>query len=221
MQTNLGTKSVCSLVTKCSNGFGYTNLAHSRSHKIEKKQKKWIWSIFVKVFRSHMNESALYLHHPDIDGATIFVHHGESPALTISFNAAISTPSGRHGAAILAHPGVASVLKIFFTVVLNNDSNNTTTADHATNFPSKTPSTSARLFSQTARRNVPPLLLQHFSEKKSGPRRRRIAKLEESLTRQHRLGGRACRKLGGAGSSPKNTSIALDRAFPSLTGITL
>ena len=40
MQTNLGTKSVCSLVTKYSNGFGYTNLDHSRSHKIEKKKKK-------------------------------------------------------------------------------------------------------------------------------------------------------------------------------------
>ena len=30
VQTNLGTKSVCSLVTKRSNGFGYTNLDHSR-----------------------------------------------------------------------------------------------------------------------------------------------------------------------------------------------
>ena len=33
VQTNLGTKSVCSLVTKRSDGFGYTNLDHSRSHK--------------------------------------------------------------------------------------------------------------------------------------------------------------------------------------------
>ena len=40
VQTNLGTKSVCSLVTKRSNGFGYTNLDHSRSHKIEKNKKK-------------------------------------------------------------------------------------------------------------------------------------------------------------------------------------
>ena len=97
-----------------------------------------------------------------------FAHHGQSPALTVYFNAAISTPSGRHGAAILAHPGVASVLKIFLTVVLNNDSNNTTTAEHATNFDTKTPSTSARLFSHTAMRNVTPLLLQRFSKKKSG-----------------------------------------------------
>ena len=40
VQTNLDTKSVCSLVTKRSNGFGYTNLDHSRSHKIEKNKKK-------------------------------------------------------------------------------------------------------------------------------------------------------------------------------------
>ena len=61
-----------------------------------------------------------------------------------------------------------AVLKIFFTVVLNNDSNDTTTVEHATNFPTKAPSTSARLFSHTARRNVPLPLLQRFSEKKSG-----------------------------------------------------
>ena len=53
------------------------------------------------------------------------------------------------------------------------------------------------------------------------PRRRRIPKPEGRLTGQHRLGGRACRKLGGAESSPKNTSIALDCAFLSLTDITL
>ena len=48
VQTNLGAKSVCGLVTKRSNGFRYTNLDHSRSHKIEKKKKKKrIWSIFV------------------------------------------------------------------------------------------------------------------------------------------------------------------------------
>ena len=47
------------------------------------------------------------------------------------------------------------------------------------------------------------------------------SKPEGRLTRQHRLGERACRKLGGAGSSPKSTSIALDRDVPSLTNITL
>ena len=46
-QTDFGTKSVCSPVTKSSNGFGYTNLDHSRTHKIEKTRKKRIWSIFV------------------------------------------------------------------------------------------------------------------------------------------------------------------------------
>ena len=46
-QTDLVTKSVCSLVTKSSNGFGHTNLDHSRTHKIEKTRKKRIWSIFV------------------------------------------------------------------------------------------------------------------------------------------------------------------------------
>ena len=40
MQTNLGTKSFRELVTKRSNGFGYTNLDHSRSHEIEKILKK-------------------------------------------------------------------------------------------------------------------------------------------------------------------------------------
>ena len=39
VQTNLGTKSVCNLVRKRSNGFGYTNMDHSRSHKIEKNPK--------------------------------------------------------------------------------------------------------------------------------------------------------------------------------------
>ncbi|CAN0357008.1 unnamed protein product, partial [Ascophyllum nodosum] len=38
------------------------------------------------------------------------------------------------------------------------------------------------------------------------PRRQRTPKPEGRLTRQHRLGGRACRKLGGSGSSPKNTA---------------
>ena len=36
VQTNLGTKSVFSLVTKRSNGFGYTNLDHSRFEKNKK-----------------------------------------------------------------------------------------------------------------------------------------------------------------------------------------
>ena len=40
MQTDLGTESIRSLVTKRSNGFGYTNLGHSRSHKIEKNKTK-------------------------------------------------------------------------------------------------------------------------------------------------------------------------------------
>ena len=48
------------------------------------------------------------------------------------------------------------------------------------------------------------------------------SKPEGRLTHQHRIGGRACRKLGGAGSSPKNTSIVETlRGFPSLTDITL
>ena len=54
-----------------------------------------------------------YLHHLDIDRATIFARHGISPALTIYFNAVTSTLSGRHGAAILARHDVASALKIF------------------------------------------------------------------------------------------------------------
>ena len=39
VQTTLGTKSVCGLVTKRSNGCGYTNLDRSRSHKIEKNKQ--------------------------------------------------------------------------------------------------------------------------------------------------------------------------------------
>ena len=54
VQTNLGTKSVCSLVTKRSNGFGYTNLDHSRSHKIEKNKNKngfgpFLYKFFVPI----------------------------------------------------------------------------------------------------------------------------------------------------------------------------
>ena len=80
-------------------------------------------------------------------------------------------------------------------------------------YPTKTPSISARLFSHTARGNVPPFSCRTFFRNKvryngleHRPRRRR-AKPAGSLTHQHHLGGRACRKLGGAGSSPKNTSI--------------
>ena len=50
MQTNLGTKSVCNLVTKRSNGFGYTNLDHSRSHKIEKNEKNGFGPFTYKFF---------------------------------------------------------------------------------------------------------------------------------------------------------------------------
>ena len=52
MQTNLGTKSVCSLVTKRSNGFGYTgtNLDLSRSHKIEKNKKSGFGPFSSKFF---------------------------------------------------------------------------------------------------------------------------------------------------------------------------
>ena len=93
------------------------------------------------------------------------------------------------------------------------------TAQNSFPFPIKTPSTSARLFSHTARRNVPPLLLQNdfpklvrYNGPGHRPRHRRISKPEGRLARQHHSGGRACRKLQGAGSTPKNTSIALDRA---------
>ena len=43
-------KSVCSLVTKRLNGFGYTNLDHSRSHKIEKRKEKGFSPFFYKFF---------------------------------------------------------------------------------------------------------------------------------------------------------------------------
>ena len=53
VQTNLGTKSVCNVVTKRSNGFGYTSLDHSRSHKIEKTKKNgsgpFSYSFFVPI----------------------------------------------------------------------------------------------------------------------------------------------------------------------------
>ena len=76
---------------------------------------------------------------------------------------------------------------------------------------------------------LPPLLLQNaffpkqirYNGPRHRPRRRRMPKLEGRLTRQYRSGERACRKLGGAGSSPKSTSIALDRAFLSFTDIAL
>ena len=51
VQTNLGTKSVCNLVTtKRSNCFGYTNLYHSRSHKIEKPEKNGFGPFSYKFF---------------------------------------------------------------------------------------------------------------------------------------------------------------------------
>ena len=50
MQTNLGTKFVCSLATKSSNGFGFTNLDHSRSHKIEKNKKNGFGPFSYKFF---------------------------------------------------------------------------------------------------------------------------------------------------------------------------
>ena len=49
MQTNLGTKSVCN-ITKRSNGFDYTNLDHSRSHKIEKYRKNGSGPVSYKFF---------------------------------------------------------------------------------------------------------------------------------------------------------------------------
>ena len=50
VQTNLGTKSVCTLVTKRSNGFGYTNLDHSRSHKIGRNKKNGFVPFSYKFF---------------------------------------------------------------------------------------------------------------------------------------------------------------------------
>ena len=50
VQTNLGTKCVCNLVTKRSNGFGYMNLDHSRSHKIEKPEKNGFGPFSYKFF---------------------------------------------------------------------------------------------------------------------------------------------------------------------------
>ena len=80
-------------------------------------------------------------------------------------------------------------------------------------FSTKAPSISARLFSHTARGNVPPFSCRALFRNKvrynglgHHPRRRR-ANPVGSLTHQHHLGGGACRKLGGAGSTPKNTNI--------------
>ena len=50
MQTSLGTKSVCILVTKRSNGFDFTNLDYCRSHKIEKKKKTGFGPFLYKFF---------------------------------------------------------------------------------------------------------------------------------------------------------------------------
>ena len=46
----MGTKSVCSPVTKSSNGFGHTNLDHSRTHKIEKPEKNGFGPFSYKFF---------------------------------------------------------------------------------------------------------------------------------------------------------------------------
>ena len=51
----MGTKYVCSPVTKSSNGFGHTNLDHSRTHKIEKTRKNgfgpfsYTFFVFIRV----------------------------------------------------------------------------------------------------------------------------------------------------------------------------
>ena len=51
MQTNMDTKSVCSLVTtKRSNEFGYTTLDHSSSNKIEKLRKNGFGPFSYKFF---------------------------------------------------------------------------------------------------------------------------------------------------------------------------
>ena len=50
VQTNLGTKSVCSLVTKRSNGFGYTNLDHMLVPIRLKKNEKNGFGPFSYVF---------------------------------------------------------------------------------------------------------------------------------------------------------------------------
>ena len=69
VQTNLGTKSVCNLVAKRPNGFGYTNLDDYRSHMIEKKRPTlmgtknlyengpnpfFLFSFFFFLFSDHM-----------------------------------------------------------------------------------------------------------------------------------------------------------------------
>ena len=46
----MGTKSVCSPVTKSSNGFGHTNLDHSRTHEIEKTRKNGFGPFSYKFF---------------------------------------------------------------------------------------------------------------------------------------------------------------------------
>ena len=74
VQRNLGTKSVCNLVTKRSSGFGCTNLDHSRSRKIEKTRIKRIWSIFVQVFRSHKSRPNLVTKRSNGFGCTNLDH---------------------------------------------------------------------------------------------------------------------------------------------------
>ena len=75
-------------------------------------------------------------------------------------------------------------------------------------FPTKIPSIPARLFPHTARGNVPPLLLPSAFRYKSGTTELDTGpNTEESKPEGRLTRGRACRKLGGAGSSPRNTSI--------------
>ena len=88
--------------------------------------------------------------------------------------------------------------------------------------PTKTSPISARLLPHTARGNVPPFSCRALFRNKSGTIDLDTVPNTEESKRQGRLTrGRACRKLEGAGSSPKNASIALDRAFPSRTNIAL
>ena len=75
-------------------------------------------------------------------------------------------------------------------------------------FPTKIPSIPARLFSYTTRGNVPPFLLPSAFRYKSGTTELDTGpNTEESKPEGRLTRGRACRKLGGAGSSPKDTSI--------------
>ena len=84
----------------------------------------------------------------------------------------------------------------------------------------ETPPISARLLPHTVRGDDLPFSCRALFRNKSGTTDLDTVRNTEEFKRQGRLTrGRACRKLGGAGSSQKNTSIALDRAFPSRTDI--